>query len=207
MNRKFVAKSNFVLRRVLNTPNGIDILKEFIETILGIKIKEAKINPYLEARKKHLPAEENFGIADLRIKTIEDEERNIGIQIIDGEYILTKIFLYFAQIHSNQVEYQNRKIVKTITINILDFMFTKETNYHNRMVLKQKQIANILKDLEIHIIELPKFKVKSNAEMTLKEAWISYLKGENIEQSIRKSEEIRKLDELLKQYWREEVME
>ena len=43
--------------------------------------------------------------------------------------------------------------------------------------------------------------------MTLKEAWMSYLKGENIEEAIKKSEKIKKLNDLLKKYWREEVME
>ncbi len=209
MNRKFVAKSNFVLRRVLNTEENIDILQEFIEAILNIKIKNAKINPYLEKKKNNLPAEENFGIADLRIKTMENEELNIGIQMIDGEHILTKMFLYFAQIHSNQLEYDdNRKIAKTITINILDFIFTKEMKYHSRMILKEEELEDILKNyLEIHIIELPKFKLNSNKIMTLKETWITYLKGENIETAIKKSEKIAKLDNLLKKYWREEVME
>lgn len=209
MNRKFVAKSNFVLRRVLNTEENIDILQEFIEVILNIKIKNAKINPYLQKKKKNLPAEENFGIADLRIKTMENEELNIGIQMIDGEHILTKMFLYFAQIHSNQLEYDdNRKIAKTITINILDFIFTKEMKYHSRMILKEEELEDTLKNyLEIHIIELPKFKLNSNKIMTLKETWITYLKGENIEKAIKKSEKIAKLDNLLKKYWREEVME
>ncbi len=209
MNRKFVAKSNFVLRRVLNTKESIDILKEFIEAILNIKIQKAKINPYLFKKEKNLPAEENFGIADLRIQTIENEELNIGIQMIDGEHILTKMFIYFAQIHSNQLEYDdNREIAKTITINILDFIFTKETNYHSRMTLKEESMTDVLQDyFEIHIIELPKFKIEMNTEMTLKEAWISYLKGENIEKAIKKSEKIAKLDNLLKKYWKEEVME
>ena len=209
MNRKFVAKSNFVLRRVLNTEENIDILQEFIEVILNIKIKNAKINPYLQKKKKNLPAEENFGIADLRIKTMENEELNIGIQMIDGEHVLTKMFLYFAQIHSNQLEYDdNRKVAKTITINILDFIFTKEMKYHSRMILKEEELEDTLKNyLEIHIIELPKFKLNSNKIMTLKETWITYLKGENIEKAIKKSEKIAKLDNLLKKYWREEVME
>ena len=209
MNRKFVAKSNFVLRRVLNTEENIDILQEFIEVILNIKIKNAKINPYLQKKKKNLPAEENFGIADLRIKTMENEELNIGIQMIDGEHILTKMFLYFAQIHSNQLEYDdNRKVAKTITINILDFIFTKEMKYHSRMILKEEELEDTLKNyLEIHIIELPKFKLNSNKIMTLKETWITYLKGENIEKAIKKSKKIAKLDNLLKKYWREEVME
>ena len=47
MNRKFINKSNFVLRKILNSQENIDILKEFIEEILAIKIEEATINPYL----------------------------------------------------------------------------------------------------------------------------------------------------------------
>lgn len=209
MNRKFVAKSNFVLRRVLNSEDNIDILKEFIEVILDIEIKSAKINPYLERIKNKLPSEENFGIADLRVQIVGNEELNIGIQIIDGQHILTKMFLYFAQINSYQLEYKdNREFAKTITINILDDIFTKETKYHSRMILKEEKMTNILEDyLEIHILELPKFKINKDEEMSLKEAWLSYLKGENIEKAIHKSENIKKLDDLLNYYWDNEIME
>lgn len=209
MNRKFVAKSNFVLRRVLNSEDNIDILKEFIEVILDIEIESAKINPYLERIKNKLPSEENFGIADLRVQTVGNEELNIGIQIIDGQHILTKMFLYFAQINSYQLEYKdNREFAKTITINILDDIFTKETKYHSRMILKEEKMTNILEDyLEIHILELPKFKINKDEEMSLKEAWLSYLKGENIEKAIQKSENIKKLDDLLNYYWDNEIME
>ncbi len=209
MNRKFVAKSNFVLRRVLNTKENIDILKELIEVMLNIEIKEAKINPYLEKIKDHLPAEENFGIADLRIKTIENEERNVGIQIIDGEHVLTKMLLYYAQIHGNQLEYDDdREIAKTNTINILDFVLNKDLDYHSKMVVSKDTMTNIINDyLEIHILQLPKFKIDNSKDMTLKQAWISYLKGENTEEAIQKSKKIKKLDMLLEKYWREEVME
>ena len=209
MNRKFVAKSNFVLRRVLNTEENVDILKEFIEVILNLEIKEAKINPYLEKIKNHLPAEENFGIADLRIKTIENEERNVGIQIIDGEHVLTKMLLYYAQIHGNQLEYdEDREIAKTNTINILDFVLNKELDYHSKMVVGEQTMSNIIYDyLEIHILQLPKFKLETSKDMTLKQAWVSYLKGENTKEANKKSKHIRKLDTLLEKYWNEEVME
>ena len=209
MNQKFVAKSNFVLRRVLNTEENVDILKEFIEVMLNLEIKEAKINPYLEKIKNHLPAEENFGIADLRIMTSENEERNVGIQIIDGEHILTKMLLYYVQIHANQLEYdENRECAKTNTINILDFVWNKELEYHSKMVVREGNMTNIIKDYpEIHILQLPKFKIKDSRNMTLKQAWISYLKGENTEEVIKKSDKIEKLDKLLRKYWREEVME
>lgn len=209
MNRKFVAKSNFILRRVLNTKENIDILEEFIEVILNIEIKEAKINPYLEKMKEYLPAEENFGIVDLRIRTIENEERNVGIQMVDGEHVLTKMLLYYAQIHGNQLEYdEDREIAKTNTINILDFVLNKELDYHSKMVVAEETMTNMINDyLEIHIIQLPKFKLQNIKNMTLKQAWISYWKGENVQEAINKSEKIKKLDKLLEKYWREEVME
>ena len=209
MNRKFVAKSNFVLRRVLNTEENIDILKEFIEVILNVHIKEAKINPFLEKLTNNLPAEENFGIADLRIKTNENEERNIGIQIIDGKHVLIKMLLYYLQIRGKQLQYDEyRKIAKTNTINILDFIFNDDIDYHSRMVVREETMTNIINDYpEIHILQLPKFKMENYKNMTLKQAWISYLKGENIEEAIQKSKQIQKLDRLLEKYWREEVME
>ena len=184
-------------------------MREFIEVILNIKIKKAGINPYLEKRKKNLPAEENFGIADLRIQTEDKEELNIGIQMIDGEHVLTKMFLYFAQIHLNQIEYDDRReLARTITINILDFIFIPKTKYHSRMIFKKEEMKEIYKDcLEMHMIELPKFSVNLNQEITLKEAWINYLKGENIEKAIRRSKKIKKLDNLLNTYWQDEVME
>lgn len=209
MNRKFIAKSNFVLRRVLNTKENIDILKEFIEVILNLEIKEAKLNPYLEKLKSKLPAEENFGIADLRIVTNENEEINIGIQIVDGEHILTKMLLYYAQIHANQLEYdENREIVKTNTINLLDFIINNDMDYHYKMMVREENATNIINNyLEIHVIQLPKFKLSETKDITLKQAWINYLKGENIEKAKEKSGKIKKLDNLLMKYWREEVME
>ncbi len=209
MNRKFVSKSNLVLRKVLNTEDGIDILKEFIEVMLNLEIKEIKINPYLEKLKSYLPAEENFGIVDLRIKTTENEERNVGIQIIDGEHVLVKMLLYYVQIHTNQLEYDEYiEIAKTNTINILDFVLNKELDYHSRMVVKEENITNIINDYpEIHILQLPKFKIENNKSMTLKQAWMSYLKGENIEEAIQESKKIEKLNMLLEKYWKEEIME
>jgi len=121
MNRRLISHSNYVLRKVLNNEQGLEILKDFIEAILDIEIEEIQLNTYLEDKSKYLPSEENFGIADLRIKT-EDEEINVGIQFIDGIYIQTKMLLYYAQVHLNQVEYDDkREFTKTITINILDF--------------------------------------------------------------------------------------
>ena len=209
MNRKFISKINRVLIKVLNTKENIEILEEFIEVILNINIDDIELNSYLESKKNNLPSEEDFGIADFRITTLDGEELNVGIQIIDGEHILTKILLYLAQIHLNQLEYDTeRTVAKTVTINILDCNFTGKKEYHTKMLLKDKDLQDTWNNfLEVNILELPNLKARSNGAITLKEAWVSYFKGENINLAINKSENIKKLNKLLKEYWDKEIME
>ena len=198
MNRKFISKSNRVLRKVLNSKENLDILKDLIETFLEMQIEKIALNPYLESKSKNLPSEENFGIADVRVSLKNKEELNIGIQFIDGCY---------AQIHSNQIEYQDgRKIAKTITINLLDFNYLKADNYFNKIIIPSKTENQI----ELYVMELPKFRTSFEKEIEKKEAWMIYLCGrpeEEMEQVIKKFSKIKKLDNLLKNYWDNEVME
>ena len=176
---------------------------------LNIKIKQIYLNPYLTNKSKYLPAEENFGIADVRIKTTNNEEINVGIQIIDGIYAQNKMLLYYSQIHTNQLEHErNKKIARTITINILDFIYFNTNEYHKKIYIKSKNEENTLNDIELHVIELPKFnKNLITKKLSKKEAWINYLKGNGIYSNTKSVQKIEKLDKLLNKFWKEEKME
>lgn len=211
MNRKFVSNSNYVLRKVLNNEKYLSILENFIEAMLDIEIKEIKLNPYLKKKEKYLPKKENFGIADVRVTTKENEEINIGIQFIDGIYIQTKMLMYYAQIHLNQLEYNdNREFAKTITINLLDFKYFSSKEYE-KVIKVQSNEGNIkLEELEMRTIELPKFTYKDPNNLSEKERWILYLQGcdgKLLEKIKKDNESINSLDNLLESYWNEEKME
>ena len=157
MNQKFVSNSNYVFRKILNSEAYLEILKNFIEAILDIEIKEIELNPYLKKLEKYLPKEENFGIADVRVTTAENEEINIGIQFIDGIYVQTKMLMYYSQIHLNQLEYgDNREFAKTITINLLDFKYFSSKEYQKIIRIKTNEGNIKLEELEMYTIELPK---------------------------------------------------
>lgn len=211
MNRKFISNSNHVYRKILNHENCLRILKDLIQSILDINIKEIELNPYLVKKSRYLPKEENFGIADVRIRTYENEEINVGIQFLDGIYIQTKMLMYYAQIHLNQLEYNSkREFCRTITINILDFKYFSTQEY-DRVIKIMSNEANIkLEEVEMYVIELPKFEIKDLENMTKKEEWIAYLKGvdNNTLKKIKdNNENIMLLDDLAEKYWLEEKME
>lgn len=206
MNQKLISKSNFVLSQVLNSENSLDILQDFIESILKIKIEEIKLNNH---QKENGVAWKNFGIADVRIRTEEKEEMNVGIQIIDGKYIKTKLLLYYAQVHNFQLK-NNGKITKTITINILNDNYYKTYCYHQKIILKNKEPSFEEENIELHIIELLKFQPIFLHQLNKEEQWITYLKGQYIEETERVKRmnyKINKLDKLVNKYWKDEVIE
>ena len=193
MNQKFIAKSNYLLRKVLNSEESLDILQDFIESILNINVEKIILNPFLNKKENQLQTEENFGIADVRIKTKDKQELNVGVQFIDGKYIQTKMLLYYALVNNNQIEYQDkRKIVDTVTINILNQNFYDSFSYHkivkfsnsNKQESSNKQEKDKDEDkvLLLHVIELPKFQPMFLQNLDKEEQWITYLKGDNAEE-------------------------
>lgn len=209
MNRKFISNSNLVLRKILNSNDNIDILKDFIESFLKVKIQKIKINYYLKNQERYLPSEERFGISDVRVLLDNGEERNIGIQFIDGYYIKTKMLLYYYQINSNQNLYSdNRKKAKTITLNFLDFPYMKENTYHKKIHLKPiNEKKELEDDIEVHLIELPKFKIEDTSNLSKEEMWMMYLIGDIEIKNKKGASKIKKLDNLLEEYWKSEKME
>lgn len=198
MNRKFISNSNCVLKKVLSQKENLDIVQDFIEGILNIKIDKIFLQKRLNIEKI---TNELLGIVNVRIITNENEKINVGIQIIDGYYIQSKMILYYAQLHSNQIIYED--IVKTITINIIDDEYFEAQNYYDVSKIQRFDL-NILKNIdlgELHILQLPKFKTQKIN--TREEAWVQYLKNGKITEKYKK---IKKLDDVLDKYWKEEII-
>lgn len=202
MNRQFISNSNYVLRKVFINGENLDIIQDFVENILEIKISKIELDQYLNKEIKGIYSEKINGIAQMQIVTEDKEEINVGIQIIDGKYIQEKILIYGAVIHASQ----NKDCIKgnqtkTVTINIIDLeYFTTNDDYHKKIVFAEDGMI-------FHILELPKFK-KSKIE-TKKDAWMAYIKSDNkelVEVAKKKSEKINKLDRELDNYWKNEEL-
>lgn len=211
MNRKFISRSNYVLRKALNQEQNLDIVKDFIEQILEIKISKIILREYLEECSKYLPKEEDFGIISVRIVDDNGKEQNVGIQFIDGYFIQSKILLYYAQIHMLQDRYNTyNTVVKTTTINILDCEYFKTKELYKPITI----CGNIdklrdFKNVDLHILEIPKFIKTKNIIKDKKDAWMAYFAGTEdimIEEAKEKDNKIKKLDDILDKYWQNEII-
>ena len=121
------------------------------------------------------------------------------------------MLMYYAQIHLNQLEYNDdRELVKTITINLLDFKYFSSGEYEKVIKVQSNEGKVQLEELEMHTIELPKFTCKNIENLSKKEEWILYLQGcenELLDKIKHGNENIKILNERLENYWNEEKME
>ena len=211
MNRKFISKSNYVLRKVLNQEKSLDIIKDFIEQVLEIKISKIILREYLKECSDYLPKEEDFGMVNVRIIDEKGKEKNVGIQFIDGYYIQSKILLYYAQIHMIQDKYKtNNTVVETTTINILNCeIFKIKELYKPITICGSKDKIKDFENVDLHILEIPKFIEKRNIIENKKDAWMAYFAGiddKMIEEAKEKDNKIEKLDNMLDEYWENEML-
>ena len=116
---------------------------------------------------------------------------------MDGFYIQNKMVLYQAQLQLNEEVYKD--VTKTVTINILDDEYFDVTDYKKQIQVKTVGAVSSEKFGEIYLIQLKKFDGKNYDE----KEWIEYLKEEIQEP---KNEKIKKLDNLLDDYWKNEVL-
>ena len=196
LNRKIIADSNSVLRKIFKDEENIDVLKNLIETILNVEIKEINLIKNLHYS---LIYKEVKGIAEVKITTTDEEKILVGMQIIDGFYIQNKMVLYQAQLQLNEEVYKD--VTKTVTINILDDEYFDVTDYKKQIQVKTVGAVSSEKFGEIYLIQLKKFDGKNYDEK--EKEWIEYLKEEIQEP---KNEKIKKLDNLLDDYWKNEVL-
>ena len=211
MNRFFIENSNTTLRKILNNEENLDIIQNLIESILNLKVKKIILRPYLKEKSIYLPKEDKYGIIIVRIIDEEDKQYNVGIQIMDGLYLQEKILTFGMSIFLNQTQYDDyNDKVDTLTINLLGFNGFRTKAFHKVITFLEGDDydnLNLRDEIKLHAIELPKF--NKNTIETKEDEWITYIKGEDlklIDEIKEKNQYIKKLDDLLLDYWKNEVV-
>lgn len=208
---KLPLTNDFVFKRVFTKEA---ILADFLSAIVKREIKTIEIkNPEISKDKKNA----KIGILDIRAQLDHKEWVDIEMQVNDQKNIEKRSTFYMADLYSDQLKKKQgyKETLKVIMINILNFNYYQRNSYHSVAHMKfeksepeenvemgyQQEEECLTEDLEIHMIELPKFKKKNPEVQTKLAQWLWLLIGEEekIKMAEKENEQIKEANELLEE--------
>lgn len=203
---------DYVFKRVFSYDGNESVLKDFLEAILKIKIKTVEVkNPELIKTNK----EDKVGVLDIKVEIDNNTIIDIEMQAEDEKNIIERGTTYTGKMLASQLQQGDpyNKLRKTIFICIMDFNYIKrnsfhsvgkmkfedttEENYVNMGYTEEETIASPF--IEMHFMELPKFRKKNPGIDTKLNQWLWLLSGkeEMIEMAKKENKEIKKAVETL----------
>lgn len=192
---------DYAFKRVFGRNGNEGILKDFLESILDIEIKNITIqNPEIPKNMR----DSKIGILDVRAEINGKEIIEVEMQVQNQYNIDKRSPIYITKIYSDQLKEGDSyvKVKKVAVINILNFNYYERNSYHSvgRMkfekskenekvdmgyILEEQYVTD---DLEMHFIELSKFR-KKNPDISSKlDQWLWLICGEEEKIKMAKNE-------------------
>ena len=191
--RKVKPLNDFIFKKVFGEKGNEDILISFINAVL----KRTKKEPIVEVEiieNKQLTKElilDKTGIIDVRAKTSKGENIDIEVQLTDQGNMDKRTLFYWGKMYLENIKQGQdyTSLEKVITINILDFEFLGTENYQSSFHLwedieKDYMLTDVV---EIHFLELPKFRNKKNKDYRENdiERWLMFLEKDISETTLK----------------------
>ena len=192
---------DYAFKRVFGRNGNEAILKDFLESILDIEIKDIIIqNPEIPKNMR----DSKIGILDVRAEINGREIIEVEMQVQNQYNIDKRSPTYITKLYSDQLKEGDSyiEVKKVAVINILNFNYYKRNSYHSVARMKfedskenekvymgyiaEDQYAT--EDLEMHFIELPKFREKSPDISSKLDQWLWLICGEEEKIKMAKKE-------------------
>lgn len=178
-------KVDFVFKRIFGNEKHPEILISFLNAVMKPKdlIESVQIRNS-DIEKEHI--EDKYSRLDIKAITNKGEYINIEIQVKNEYNMIKRSLYYWSKMFENQIiEGDNyNKLAKTVCINILDFKYLRNDNFHNAYRLKEIITNEELTDtMEIHFIEIPKLRKLDDSEeiSDMLEAWVAFIQNPDSE--------------------------
>ena len=156
----------------------IDLLNAILnrtgkQAIKDIKFKNSEIVPFYE--------DDKLTRLDIFCITEDKTQIDVEVQLINKKNMERRSLFYWSQMYLMGLNKGKDYITlnPAITINILGHTIFPEEPLHSMYSIYNIETGRRLnEDMELHFIEVPKFKKKPVGEMTRMERWLAYFSNE-----------------------------
>ena len=198
-----IPKRDIVFKKLFGVKGREKILTSLLESLLDIDV----VSVNLDVANEFLP-DNLYGKTsrvDVRAELNNDTQINIEIQIDTSQYSGDRCLEYWSKIFSNTLEKGKDYTIsqKTICIWILnDNVYEEFKKFHSIWKIREEDygLASYFDKLEIHVIELKKFREDDTIEPKNKNFWlwfIDYTNMEMVELACKSNEEIEEARKIL----------
>ena len=193
---RITPKNDLVFKKIFGAKGNEGILKSLLESILEIKFDSLTVDLGNELLPDFYGGK--LSRLDVKAKLNDGTIVNIEVQTNMSGYSDSRSLAYWSKLYLEQFKSGNeyKKADKTICIWILDGEVYNFREYHSQWFLSEKTNGktSYFNEIEIHVIELKKFRKENIMKPKNKEFWlwfIDYTKREMVEMAYS-LEEIRK---------------
>ncbi|MEG0306476.1 MAG: Rpn family recombination-promoting nuclease/putative transposase [Clostridium sp.] len=199
MNKLLDPRNDVVFQKIFGVKENERLLMSFLNSILE-PCGNGKIKSLILEEKVlnvSLINSEKLSILDINVTTETDIHINVEIQLINQYNMVKRTIFYLSKMILKQLVRGDNynQLNKTITINILDFDYIKDSKFHSSYHLYEDITKKMLSDIvEIHFIELKKFGNIEKDYSNKLHRWLSFLinpKGKEIDILKKEDAEIK----------------
>ena len=165
---------DFAFRKLFGSVENKDILISFINSVVSEQDQVESLellNPYNFKNFKR----DKSSVLDVKAKGIDGKLFNVEMQIIDQHNYDKRSLYYWARLYSGQIGSGEKylDLNKTISINVLNFNFLPEAEYHNIYHIYNDKTQTLFSNqFELHFIELRKYNEQFSSIL---DRWVNFL--------------------------------
>lgn len=202
-------KNDLIFKRLFGAVGRENIVKDFLEAILDVKIEEV----ILGEETILLPDEfnEKASVLDVKAKLENGTQVDIEMQNTQSEFIVKRSHYYASKMYTGQLKAGKdyKELKKVIVIFITNFnIFSQIENYHTvwKMTEKNNQMEHF-DEMELHYIEMPKFLESKFDKKRKIDQWllfIDYTRKELLKEIMEENEKVKEAAEDLEKMKKDE---
>ena len=195
--------SDFIFKLIFGDQRNVDILAEFLKSVLNISDNEYDRITVVDPHVKKESKDDKYGILDVKVHTKSGIVINVEIQVIPIPEMKHRSVYFMSKMVTEQMTAgrNHSDIKKSICIIITTHTFVPENDrYHNQFRYRTEDGVEFTDLTEFNTLELNK--LPSDTDSTNLWYWMKFIKSDNEEELdmlAQRSPEMKKAVGILKE--------